>query len=48
MSLEKFIDEQIKKAIASGDFVNLPGVASPWICAHISKHRRSEDVLLDS
>ena len=29
MSLEKFIDEQIKKAIASGDFVNLPGSGQP-------------------
>lgn len=29
MSLEKFIDEQIKKAIAEGDFVNLPGSGKP-------------------
>ena len=29
MSLEKFIDEQIKKAIAEGDFINLPGSGKP-------------------
>ncbi|MEO8433573.1 MAG: DUF1992 domain-containing protein [Pyrinomonadaceae bacterium] len=29
MSLEKFIDEQIKKAIGDGDFVNLPGSGEP-------------------
>ena len=29
MSLEKFIDDQIKKAIAEGDFVNLPGSGQP-------------------
>lgn len=29
MSLEKFIDEQIKKAIAEGDFANLPGSGEP-------------------
>jgi hypothetical protein len=29
MSLEKFIDEQIKKAIAEGEFVNLPGSGKP-------------------
>jgi len=29
LSLEKFIDEQIKKAIAEGDFVNLPGSGKP-------------------
>jgi DnaJ-like protein len=29
LSLEKFIDEQIKKAIAEGDFVNLPGSGQP-------------------
>lgn len=29
MSLEKFIDDQIKKAISEGDFVNLPGSGQP-------------------
>jgi len=29
MSLEKFIDDQIKRAIAAGDFVNLPGSGQP-------------------
>ena len=29
MSLEKFIDEQIRKAIAEGDFINLPGSGKP-------------------
>jgi hypothetical protein len=29
MSLEKFIDDQIKKAIAEGEFVNLPGRGKP-------------------
>lgn len=29
MSLEKFIDDQIKKAIAEGDFINLPGSGKP-------------------
>lgn len=29
MSLEKFIDDQIKKAIAEGEFVNLPGSGQP-------------------
>jgi len=29
LSLEKFIDEQIKKAIAEGDFVNLSGSGKP-------------------
>ena len=29
MSLEKFIDEQIKKAIAEGDFADLPGRGQP-------------------
>jgi len=29
VSLEKFIDEQIKKAIAEGEFINLPGSGKP-------------------
>jgi len=29
MSLEKFIDDQIRKAIAEGEFVNLPGRGKP-------------------
>jgi hypothetical protein len=29
MSLEKFIDDQIKKAIAEGDFIDLPGRGKP-------------------
>jgi hypothetical protein len=29
MSLEKFIDDQIKKAIAEGEFINLPGSGKP-------------------
>lgn len=29
MSLEKFIDDQIKKAIAEGEFVNLSGSGQP-------------------
>jgi len=29
MSIEKFIDEQIKRAIAAGEFDNLPGKGKP-------------------